>query len=40
MDDDTYDDFEFTDDPDHYPHPHCGGCGANGSSEHPDCTCD
>ncbi|MFE1945230.1 hypothetical protein [Streptomyces massasporeus] len=23
-----------------YEHPHCCGCGADGSSERPDCTCD
>ncbi|MCY0924804.1 hypothetical protein OTB20_00935 [Streptomyces sp. H27-H1] len=24
---------------DPYPYAHCCGCGANGSSERPDCTC-
>ncbi|WP_405530362.1 hypothetical protein OG592_20980 [Streptomyces avidinii] len=23
-----------------YPYAHCCGCGADGSSERPDCTCD
>ncbi|WP_274916553.1 hypothetical protein [Streptomyces sp. WZ-12] len=28
------------DDSEPYPYAHCCGCGADGSSEHPDCTCD
>ncbi|MEU5978824.1 hypothetical protein [Streptomyces sp. NPDC047315] len=28
-----------TDDTEPYPHPHCCGCGADGSSERPNCTC-
>ncbi|WP_330435507.1 hypothetical protein OIC43_30985 [Streptomyces sp. NBC_00825] len=23
-----------------YPYPHCCGCGADGSSQFPECTCD
>ncbi|MEV0914976.1 hypothetical protein AB0I93_11990 [Streptomyces sp. NPDC049967] len=29
-----------TDGTEPYFYPHCCGCGADGSSEHPDCTCD
>ncbi|MFF4011460.1 hypothetical protein [Streptomyces sp. NPDC001717] len=28
------------DDGDPYPYAHCCGCGADGSSERPDCTCE
>ncbi|MDJ0463641.1 hypothetical protein [Streptomyces sp. H27-C3] len=40
--DDDYEGCELcepSDDSDPYFYPHCCGCGANGSSEHPDCTC-
>ncbi|MFF6970347.1 MULTISPECIES: hypothetical protein [Streptomyces] len=30
---------EPTDDTEPYPYDHCCGCGADGSSEFPDCTC-
>ncbi|WP_277347990.1 hypothetical protein [Streptomyces sp. HNM0574] len=29
-----------SDDGETYTYPHCCGCGANGSSERPDCTCE
>ncbi|WP_385622983.1 hypothetical protein PXH67_31580 [Streptomyces sp. P8-A8] len=28
------------DDTEPYPYPHCCGCGADGSSQFPDCTCE
>ncbi|MFJ8168509.1 hypothetical protein ACIQ64_08615 [Streptomyces sp. NPDC094473] len=31
---------EPTDDSEPYPYAHCCGCGADGSSERPDCTCE
>lgn len=29
-----------SDDSEPCPYPHCCGCGADGSSERPDCTCE
>ncbi|MFD4178528.1 hypothetical protein [Streptomyces anulatus] len=43
MDEDDFTDCELcapSDDSELYPYAHCCECGADGSSENPDCTCE